>query len=143
MQGTLGCQYMAFNASSTRLAASCDALRLVVVFSVAPSSLGQRLATFAAHNRPILPIRFLPPLCSATPAAEAEAEAAALGPAAAAGALAAVLARDVLAMYAGTASAAAAAATSSSSLEQAEAALRDGLLAYCEVNGGVHIADLG
>lgn len=55
--GTLGCQYVAFNSSSTLLAATSDHLRLTAVFDVAS---GQLVATFSLHNRPLLPVRFVP-----------------------------------------------------------------------------------
>lgn len=53
--GTVGSQYCAFNSSSTLLAASCDALRTVSVWSVASGAL---LWRFAGAASPVLPLRF-------------------------------------------------------------------------------------
>jgi hypothetical protein len=55
-QGTLGCQYVAFNSSSILLAATSDHLRMASVFDVVS---GQLVATFSLHNRPLLPVRFV------------------------------------------------------------------------------------
>lgn len=53
--GTVGTQYCAFNASSSLLAASCDALRMVSVWSVAS---GDLLWRFTRNARAALALRF-------------------------------------------------------------------------------------
>lgn len=159
---------MSFNSSSTLLAASSDAMRLVVVWAVAGPGLGQRVASFSLHNRPVLPLRFLPPahpltalqhgLAAAIRAATATAAGAAGGDSSAAAsagqeALASSAAAEqqgrvlpaarALQMHAGAAAVTRTAVAAADVLRVgAEGVLRDRLLAYCELYGGLHLADM-
>lgn len=99
------------------------------------TNLGQRLASFTLHNRPVLPLRFTPPHHTLTALQQgldtAEAAAAAGG-----GGEGVVSAAGVLQLHAGPAAAAAA------GRRGGVGDVCDSLLAYCELNGGLHLADM-
>jgi hypothetical protein len=133
-QGTLGCQYVAFNSSSSLVAATSDHLRMTSVFDVAT---GQQVATFSLHNRPLLPVQFVTASSNGTLEAQRQRQeqlqlqqqqqqravhSADDGP---------VQLLSTRAEQAGGSS-----GSSSSS------SWGDRLLVYCEASGGLHIADL-
>lgn len=131
------------------LAASSDAMRIVVVWGVAGPSLGQRLASFSLHNRAVLPVRFMPPYHPLTALQQGVAAAARAAAAASAAAQAAVAgvrpvsAAGVLQMHAGPGAVGSAAVAAADVLERGcVGQLRDRLLAYCELYGGLHLADM-
>lgn len=122
------------------LAASSDAMRLVVVWGVAGPALGQRLASFSLHNRAILPVRFMPPYHPLTALQQGVAAAVRAAAEAAAGA---VSAAGVLQLQAGAGAVSRAAVAAADVLQEGVAGqLRDRLLAYCELYGGLHLADM-
>lgn len=136
---------MSFNSSSTLLAASSDALRLVVVWAVAGPALGQRVASFSLHNRAVLPLRFLPPHHPLTALQQgvAAAAAAARGAATDADAAGEGTAAGVLQLQAGPGALTRAAVGAAGVLGVGSTGqLQDRLLAYCELYGGLHLADL-
>jgi hypothetical protein len=132
-QGTLGCQYVAFNSSSSLLAATSDHLRMTSVFDVAS---GQLVATFSLHNRPLLPVRFVSASSNGTLEAHRQRQqqqeqqdrqqqkvhSAADG---------AVQLLSTPGVQAG-----------GSSSGSSSSSWGDRLLVYCESSGGLHIADL-
>jgi hypothetical protein len=121
-QGTLGCQYVAFNSSSSLLAATSDHLRMTSVFDVVS---GQLVATFSLHNRPLLPVRFVSATSKGTDEAQKQQQQQQALHSAADGAVQLLPAPGSQASSSGGSS-----------------SWGDRLLVYCEVNGGLHIADL-
>jgi hypothetical protein len=111
---------------------------------VAGPALGQRLAAFSLHNRAVLPVRFMPPYHPLTALQQGVAAAARAAAAAAAEAAAgAVSAEVVLQLQAGAGAVSPAAVAAADVLQEGVTGqLRDRLLAYCELYGGLHLADM-
>lgn len=126
---------------------------------MAGPGLGQRIASFSLHNRAVLPVRFMPPhhpltalqegvaaAVAAAAGAAAAADAAERGPqdaATPAKAAAAAHAAAVLQLHAGPAAVLGPAVASAGVLTPGfEGTLQDRLLAYCELYGGLHLADM-
>lgn len=103
---------------------------------MAGTNLGQRLASFTLHNRPVLPLRFTPPHHTLT--ALRQGLEAAEAAAAAVGGEEGVSAAGVLQLHAGPT----AAAAGRRGVGDDAGGVCDRLLAYCELNGGLHLADM-
>jgi WD40 repeat protein len=127
-QGTLGCQYVAFNSSSSLLAATSDHLRMVSVFDVVS---GQLVATFSLHNRPLLPVRFVSASSNGARVASKQQQQQDQQQALHSAADGAVQLLPPPGSQAG-----------SSSSSGSSSTWGDWLLVYCEISGGLHIADL-